>query len=366
VLAATTATAWLGIRYWDQGRFQVSIAHLLAACLLLPVFFLVTMNEQGWLTAWSQDKKSLELFSNLPDFKQTTNAQLWWALLLSLPGYYWLRRFTRSSVFSLVFAVMGALLCLVTLLRMGMLDRLGPDPGWLYLRLIPIALLFFAFGFSIERLRWPADSRYFYPIAVLFTWAALTGLAGDHKPYADWIGWAFTWTRAKPLVPTAQIEYLFLVNAGIYIALQAFFDRFDSSQMRAVAKTFRFVIPGHVLVSLLLLGLGATSRYNAKPKDMDLWREARIFEVLLPLAACVFVFAGIPKQMKNFFAMGLLFLAIGIVRLQQNWLNDYFAWPLGLLVAGVLLMLCAANYAPLRMLVARQFRRGPVKPQALQ
>lgn len=359
VLAATTATAWLGIRYWNQERFQVSIAHLLAACLLLPVFFLVTMNEWGWLMAPSLGKSSLELFSNLPAFKQTTNAQLWWALLLSLPGYFWLRRFTRSSVFSLMFAVMGALLCLVTLLRMGMIEWLNDDPGQVYLRLIPFALLFFAFGFTIEHLRWPADSRYFYPIAVLFTWAALTGLAGDHKPYADWLNWAAPWTRG-------QIEYLFIVNAGVYTALQGFFDRFPSSQMRAVAKTFRFVIPGHVLVSLLLLGLDATARYDAKPKDMDLWREARIFEVLLPLAACVFVFAGIPKQMKNFFATGLLFLAIGIVRLQQNWLKDHFAWPLSLLVVGVLLMLCAANYAPLRMFFARQFRRQQVKPQALQ
>lgn len=80
----------------------------------------------------------------------------------------------------------------------------------------------------------------------------------------------------------------------------------------------------------------------------------------------MFVFAGIPKQMKNFFATGLLFLAIGIVRLQQNWLKDQSAWPISLLVVGVLLMLCAANYAPLRMFFARQFRRQQVKPQALQ
>ena len=361
VLAATTSTAWLGIRYWNQGRFQVSIAHLLGACLLLPVFFLVTMNEWGWLMAPSLGRKSLELFSNLPDFKQTTNAQLWWAVLLSLPGYYWLRRFTRSSVFSLVFAVMGALLCLVTLLRMGMLDWLNDDPGQVYLRLIPIALIFFASGFTIERLRWPADSRHFYPIAVLFTWAALTGIVTFHASYAERLGWAFPWTRLEPLKADspAQIEYLFLINAGIYIALQAFFDRFPSSQKRAVAKTFRFVIPGHVLVPLLLLGIEATKRASGS-------YEARIFEVLLPLAACVFVFAGIPKQMKNFFATGLLFLAIGIVRLQQNWLKDQPAWPISLLVLGVLLMLSAANYAPLRMFFARLFRRRPVKLQELQ
>jgi hypothetical protein len=54
------------------------------------------------------------------------------------------------------------------------------------------------------------------------------------------------------------------------------------------------------------------------------------------------------------------------VRLQQNWLKDQPAWPISLLVAGVLLMLCAANYAPLRMFFARLFRRRQVKPQELQ
>jgi hypothetical protein len=254
---------------------------------------------------------------------------------------------------------MGALLCLVTLLRMGMIDWFDSDPGKVYLRLIPIALLFFASGFTIERLRWQADSRYFYPIAVLFTWAALSGVAAVHQPYADWLKAAAPWTRG-------QLEYLFIINAGIYIALQGFFDRFPSPQKRAVAKTFRFVIPGHVLTSLLLLGLAATSRWEGSRSNQGMRLEARLFEVLLPLAACAFVYGGIPKQMKNFFATGLLFLAIGIVRLQQNLLKDQSAWPLSLLVAGVLLMLCAANYAPLRMFFARLLRRRPFKTTQLQ
>jgi len=106
-----------------------------------------------------------------------------------------------------------------------------------------------------------------------------------------------------------------------------------------------------VLTSLLLLGLAATERFKQSPA------EERCFEILLPAAACCFVFGGIPKQMKNFFASGLLFLAIGIVRLQQHLFKDQWAWPLSLLVAGVLLMLGAANYAPLRMALSRQFRR---------
>lgn len=51
--------------------------------------------------------------------------------------------------------------------------------------------------------------------------------------------------------------------------------------------------------------------------------------------------------MKNFLATGLIFLAIGITRLEQDWLHDHASWPLALLVAGILLMLTAINY-PLR------------------
>jgi hypothetical protein len=346
VAAVGALTAWLGVGCWKRGQFRIAVAYLLAFCLLLPISLLVAMNEYGLLTNATQNKEALELFSKLPAFKRTTNAQLWWSILLSLPAYYWLRRFTRASVFSLVFSVTTASLCLVTLLRMGMLEWLDTDPGRVYFRLLPFALLFFAAGFAIERLRYQADSRYFYPIAVIFTLIALSGVAAFHEPYAEWLETAAPWTLG-------QLEYLFIINASIYTGLQALCDRFPTAQMRTVAKSFRFVIPGHVLTSLLLLGVAATGRWESSPADAGLRLEARIFEVLLPIAACIFVFGSIPKQMKNFFATGLVFLAIGIVRLQQNLLKDQVGWPISLLLVGLLLMLCAANYAPIRMAFTR-------------
>ena len=51
-------------------------------------------------------------------------------------------------------------------------------------------------------------------------------------------------------------------------------------------------------------------------------RRRAFFEWLLPAAACVFVFASIPRQMKNFFVSGLLFFAIGVFRLQQDVFHD--------------------------------------------
>ncbi len=347
--AAAAPTAYIGLRDWKQGRLRIAVAYLLAFCLLLPILLLVAMGEFGWFTALTQDKEELEFFAKFTSFKRTTNAQLWWAILLSLPVYLWLRRFTGSSVFTLVLASMAALLVPVTLLRLGMIEWLDSDPGKVYFRLIPVAALFFAAGGVIERLRHDSDSRYFYPLAVTFTFAALTGLVLFHEPYAERLKSLAPWTRG-------QLEYLFILNAVIYVAIQSTCERFGSRQMRTIARTFRFVIPGHVLTSLLLLGLHATRLWEESPESAALGREARAFEILLPAAACLFVFISIPKQMKNYFASGMLFLAIGIVRLQQNWFQDRAAWPVSLLAGGLLLMLVASRYAGLRVAVARWFR----------
>jgi hypothetical protein len=333
--AATLPTAWIGVRTWRSGYYRVAIAYLLAFCLLTPVATLVTLEEAHLATALTHGQINLELFHRLEFAKEATNAQLWWALFAGLPVCWWLRRFTRAPVFSLMFAATSALLCLATLLRMGVLDCLDRDSGRFYLDLIPCAILFMAAGFVFERLRMPDDSRYFYPFAVGFTLAALSGVAVYHEPLANWLKAAAPWTRG-------QIEYLFILNAGIYFLLDRICERFSSPQVRTVGKSFRFAIPGHVMTSTLLLGLSAESV-----------TEQRVFEWLLPAIACLFVFASIPRQMKNFLVSGLVFLAIGIYRLQQEVFPNRAWWPIVLLLTGLGLMLAAANYAALRVTLAK-------------
>jgi len=345
-----------GLRLWKAGQLRIGIAYLLAFCLLLPIALLVAFGAYH-LFAATAENLDWELLGRISKtFKQTTNAQIWWAVLVSLPAYVWLRRFTRSSVFSLVFAVMAAWLCIVTLMRMGLLEWLDTDPGKLYFRLIPFALLFFLIAFVVERLRLPNDSRYFYPIAVLFTFAALSGLAGDHKPYQEWLEMKLPWTRG-------QIEYLFIINAGIYLVLELICGRFSVSQMRAVGKAFRFAIPGHVLTSLFFLGLAATNRWENKLGDLAMQREARALEVLLPVAALIFIYGSIRKQMKNYFVAGMVFLAIGLVRLQQDIFKQKSRWPILLLILGSLLMVGATRYSAIKMALARMAGRRAQRAQ---
>jgi serine/threonine protein kinase len=342
--------AYRGVRLWKSGQLRIGIAYLLSFCLLLPITFLVAFGEYH-IFAKPATNLDWELLGRISKtFKQTTNAQIWWAVFVSLPAYVWLRRFTRSSVFSLVLAVMTAWLCIVTLLRMGLLEWLDTDPGKFYFRLIFVALLFFVSAFAVERARLPNDSRYFYPFAVVFTFMALSGLAAVHKPYQQWLESTFPWTRG-------QIEYLFIINAAIYLVLQAVCERFSSAQMRAVAKAFRFAVPGHVLTSLLFLALEAMERWEGHLDDLAMKREARVFEILVPVMACAFVYGSIRKQMKNYFVVGMIFLAIGLVRLQQDIFKQQSRWPIVLLILGSLLMVVATRYSAIKMAVARLVRR---------
>ena len=340
VWAASMPAAWIGVRTWKRGNFGVAIAYLLAFCLLAPIAVLVTLEEFHLFAGLTQGKEALELFYRLEATKKAANSQVWWALAASLPVCWWMRRFTRAPVFSLMFALMAALFYLATLLLLGMLDCLDRDPGRFYFRLIPGAIIFLSGGYIFERVRLPDDSRYIYPFGVGFTWAALSGLAAVHKPYAAWLGWIAPWTHGEQ-------EYLFLINAAIYFSLDRVADLFRSQQIRMVGKSFRFLLPGHVLISLLLLGMN----------DSVSVTEQRVFEWLLPAAACVFVFTSIPRQMKNFFASGILFLAIGIYRVQQEVFPNRAFWPLLLVVVGLGLMLAATNYAAIRVALGRMWRR---------
>jgi len=54
----------------------------------------------------------------------------------------------------------------------------------------------------------------------------------------------------------------------------------------------------------------------------------------------------------------LLFLAIGIYRLQQDVFPNHGGWPVFLLATGLALMVAAANYAPLKVALARVLKKS--------
>jgi hypothetical protein len=358
--SATIPMLYLGIRSWKLGSHRTGIAFLLASCFLLPIVILVGMGEYNILSV--PENNGLEFFrtifpnegqsqneSSTYRFRGITNDQLLWSILASFPLYLGLRRFTRSSVFSLVLSIATALVCVIWLLQRGLLEWIGDEDlvSRIFTNMIPISLLFFLLGMVIERLRFPGDSRYFYPVAVGFTWITLTGLAATHMGYLERVD---AWW---PEVIRMRREYLFLVNAGIYFALQWVCDRIPWNQLHAVARAFRFVIPTHVLLALWSLERSTDASQL----------EIRILEVTLLCVAATFVYLSIPRQMKNFFVWGMLFIAIGIVDLQNDIFADRRGWLVSLMMAGLLVMLLSTHYAGFRLVFSRWIRRGSKTPE---
>jgi serine/threonine protein kinase len=341
-LAAAPAL-YTGLTLNRKGEKRVSIAYLLAFCLLMPIALLLIMDVSHLWRAMTQNRSELEFMMQFHSFKRITNAQLWWSIFLAIPGYIWLRWITKSSVFSMMMALMASLLGLVTLLRFGLLKW---EDYQAFSRLLWVALVLFGIAFVIETMRQPNDSKQFYGYAVAFTIVAFSGLATTQK-MSEWLDAVAPFTRGKP-------EYLFILNAGIYYLVQRFFDRINTPQLHNVAKVFRFIIPGHVMTSMMILGIQTTKDWEADPASVSLHTQARALEVLLPIVACLFVFASLPKQMKNYVASGLVFLAVGLVRLQQNMLKDHALWPIALIIIGFSLMLLAVNYPAIRIAVLQK------------
>lgn len=336
-VVATIPMLLFGIRFWKQGSLRTGIAFLLAFCLMLPVVMMVVMHEYNFASHVPPEMEQREFFKTF-FASDTTNNQLWWSLLLSMPLCLWLRRFTHSSVFSLVIVVATTLLSVTWLLQRGLLEWIDDDQmlSRTFTHMIPIVLLFFGLGMIIERLRFPSDSRYFYPVAVGFTWITLTGLAATHEGYLESVtGW---WSGFG-----MEREYLFLANAGIYFVLQRLCDWLPWDQLKSVARAFRWVIPTHVLLAMRSLE--------------DSQSDPTALRILVLAVAFAFVFLSIPRQMKNFFVWGMIFVGVGIVDLQNDLFKDTRGWLLTLLISGMVVMLLATHYAGLRMTVARWIRR---------
>lgn len=352
VLVPAAATAGLlaaGRRLWRRGLPRPGIAFLLTAALMTSLVLLSGLVETGWAAGWTRQREELEFFRSWLDFPRVSNAQFWWAMILTLPVWFGLRRFTGAAVFSLGFSVYLLLSWLAMLLCLGLLDWLELDRGRFFFWLLPLAALYFFAGYRLERKSLAGDSRFFYPPGVLLTYLAGSGLALFHEPWARLLGEWLPWTRG-------QADYLFMFNALVYLLLAILCDRLPSAQLSTAAKAFRFVLAGHVLIPLYLLALAAMDRWQSEPANAALRTEARIFEILLPAAAAGFILLSIPRQMKNYLATGFLFLAAGLIRLQQDLFRGRPELPVMLLGAGVLIMILASRHGRLLFPLPKAWR----------
>jgi len=63
-----------------------------------------------------------------------------------------------------------------------------------------------------------------------------------------------------------------------------------------------------------------------------------IYRILLPIASFAFVFGSVTRQMKSFFFSGLGGIAAAVHKFTVEYLDKYFAWPVSLIITGIVWM----------------------------
>jgi hypothetical protein len=121
----------------------------------------------------------------------------------------------------------------------------------------------------------------------------------------------------------------FLANGILYLTLAKICRRVGTPLQRSGAQVLNWLGSIHTLAPLRILDLD----------DMDVTAGHRlVYRWVLPVASLGFVFASVTRQMKSFFFSGLGGLAAAIHKISVEHLDRYFAWPVTLIVTGLVSM----------------------------
>jgi len=140
-------------------------------------------------------------------------------------------------------------------------------------------------------------------------------------------GWL--WSKPTTLTQVEQIALSFACNGLIYLGL-ATVCRFQGTILqRQLAQILNWLEPLHILSPLRILDLKALSVSEG---------HQMIYRILLPIASFAFVFGSVTRQMKSFFFSGLGGIAAAVHKFTVEYLDKYFAWPVSLIITGIVWM----------------------------
>jgi hypothetical protein len=154
----------------------------------------------------------------------------------------------------------------------------------------------------------------------------------------------FGWVYRKPAsFKATELRLLsFACNGLIYLGLASVCRLLGTRLQRTLAQILNWLGPVHILAPLRILDLEALG-----PEAMEDPQTAAkaiadshqlLYRVLLPIASIGFVFASVTRQMKSFFFSGLGGITASVHKWTRRYLEDYFTWPISLIVMGIVWM----------------------------
>jgi serine/threonine protein kinase len=296
-----------GRHLYRTERKAVAVAFFLAGVGLLPLFLVIWFHEAHvWVVPPGTPGQLLADGS-------VSNRQLQVTILLACAWSGWLALRTRTSALSTVFTVLTLLLTLSLLADFGLrswIENARFDA--MALHLWPLAIVYGAMGFALERAGRPWFARPMYVAAAVVMVAALDLLALDGKTlhYLD-----LSMQRFNP--PGVSIAALIdtlgalTINGLAFYLVASALDRWGRELMKVAAGVLFAISPFSILEPLGYLV--ETAEYS---KKFD-W-------IYLGLAVAVALRSQY-RQRKSFYYAGLINCGLALYLIAQRY--AWFDWP---------------------------------------
>jgi len=315
---------------WRRKESRLSVGFLATANLLIPITILLTLGQWQVLSAanypWGTES-IYQALSQSGSYLIVGNVQLFTSSLCWLAFSAVFLRITRSSIFML-FSVFAFLFLLTTSYviagMIGSPDANPWNPDIIAGRYLFAGIALFISGAVLDRRKFTQYAWSPCIVGLVFIVIPLSFIALSANTLFGWV-----WAKPKALAQSEQIALSFTCNGLIYLGLATVCRLLDTILQRRLAQVLNWLGPLHLLSALRKLD----------SKALNLPESHRLFyRTLLPIASFAFVFASVPKQMKSFFFSGLGGISAAVHKFTVEHLNKFFAWPVSLIVAGIVWM----------------------------
>ena len=330
--AATTLMIILGSVMWKRSESRLAVGFLSTANLLIPITLLLTLAQWNLLSFsyyhWGMESIS-EILKEKESYVIVGNAQLYFSSLCWFAFSLFFLRLTRSSIF-IFFGIISFLAwltsCYIIAGMIGPIDEFKPwAPDIIAGRYLYPGVSFFMLGVILDRRKF---FHYAWPLCMVGLVMIVISLSVIAVSEATMFGWL--WKTPGFLEKYEPQLLSFTFNGLIYLGLAGICRSLGTRLQRSLASILNWLGPIHILGTLRILDL----------EDLGISEShASVYRILLPIASIGFVFGSVVRQMKSFFFSGLAGIATAVQRFTAECLKDYFAWPVSLIITGIIWML---------------------------
>ena len=331
-VAATTLMIILGAVMWKRSENRLAVGFLSTANLLVPITLLLTLAQWDLLSSinnpWGIESIS-GILKEMESYVIVGNAQLYFSSLCWFAFSLFFLRLTRSSIF-VFFGIISFLVwltsCYIIAGMIGPVDEFNPwAPEIIAGRYLFPAIGFFVLGVILDRHKfihfaWPLCMAGLALIVICLSVIAISE--------ATMFGWLW---RIPEYLEKYEAKLLsFIFNGLIYLGLAGVCRSLGTRFQRTLASILNWLGPIHILGTLRILDLDELSISGS---------HKIVYRILLPIASIGFVFGSVARQMKSFFFSGLAGIATAVQRFTAEYLKNCFAWPISLIITGIIWML---------------------------